>query len=112
MPPCRGYEASPAFTWWRTMTMTAPDASAVIVEAGMAKNAEGGGVAEAGAAAAALFATNAPTALVGGRGASTAAWIIEAVKHCHDASLGATAPRLNTVACRSTVRGDGAADKN
>ena len=37
------------------------------------------GATDGGVAAVALFATNALTALVGGLGASTAAWIIEAV---------------------------------
>jgi hypothetical protein len=48
-----------------------------------------GGVAEAGAAAVVLFATNARTALVGGLGALTAAWIIEAANHRASASTGA-----------------------
>ena len=53
--------------------MTDPGTSAVIVVAGMATAPDGGGVAEAGAAAVALFATNALIALVGGLGALTAA---------------------------------------
>ena len=57
------------------MTMTDRDTSAAIVEAGMATGPVGGGVAEAGAAAVALFAMNAPTALAGGPGALTVAWI-------------------------------------
>ena len=54
---------------------------AVIVDAGMAMGPDGvaDGAADGGAAAVALFATNALTGLAGGPGASTAAWIIEAV---------------------------------
>ena len=53
---------------------------AVIVDAGMAMGPDGvaDGAADGGAAAVALFATNALTALVGGLGASTGAWIIGA----------------------------------
>ena len=53
--------------------MTDPGRSVIIVEAGMATAPDGDGVAEAGAAAVALFAMNVRTALVGVLGALTAA---------------------------------------
>ena len=79
IPSHRSRVTSPSSTW--SGTMMDRGTRAVIVDAGMVMGPDGvaDGATE-GAAAVALFATNALTALVGGLGASTGAWIIGAAR--------------------------------